>query len=135
MKKLLVIFILIGSAKVFAQENTVIGKEIVSSNNNIYEEVDKMPEYPGGLNLFRKNFSQNFDISKINGSGTMKSEVQFVISKEGMITDITVTGNNRSMNKEMERTIKALSITRWKPAEIKGYPVKYKFRLPMTMNL
>ncbi|WP_294322991.1 hypothetical protein [uncultured Chryseobacterium sp.] len=135
MKKLLVIFILIGSAKVFAQENTVTGKEIVSSDEIIYEKADKTPEYPGGLNLFRRNFSQNFDITKIDGTGTMKSEVQFVISKEGMITDITVTGNNRSMNKEMERTIKALSITRWKPAEIKGYPVKYKFRLPMTMNL
>ncbi len=135
MKKLIVPVLLISFAKVFAQENAMPNKEIVSSNNNIYEEVDKMPEYPGGLNLFRRNFSQNFDITRVNGTGTTKSEVQFVISKEGIITDITVTGNNRSMNKEMERTIKALSVTRWEPAEIKGYPVKYKFKFPITMNL
>lgn len=135
MKKLIVLVLLISFAKIFAQENAMTNKEIVSSNDTIYEKVDKMPEYPGGINVFRRNFSQNFDITKVNSTGTMKSEVQFVISKEGMITDITVTGNSRSMNKEMERTIKALSITRWKPAEIKGYPVKYKFRLPITMNL
>ena len=135
MKKLIVLVLLICSAKIFAQENAVINKEIASSNEIIYEEADKTPEYPGGINLFRRNFSQNFDITKIDGMGTMKSEVQFVISKEEIITDITVTGNNRSMNREMERTIKALSITRWKPAEIKGQPVKYHFKLPMTMNL
>lgn len=135
MKKLIVLVLLVCSAKIFAQERAITDKEIVPSNDIIYEEADKTPEYPGGINVFRRYFSQNFNINNITGTGIMRSEVQFVISKEGIITDITVTGNNRSMNREMERTIKALSITRWKPAEIKGQPVKYHFKLPMTMNL
>lgn len=135
MKKLLVFIVLISSIKVFSQEEIASKQENVNTNENIYEVVDSQPEYPGGINAFRSNFSKTFDPSRINASGTIKSEAQFVISREGMITDIKILGDNKSMNKEMERAIKAVSKTKWKPAEIKGFPVKYKFKLPITMNL
>lgn len=135
MKKLLVFIVLISSAKIFAQENAVTKTEIASSNDTIYEEVDKIPEYPGGIEAFRTNFMQTIDVAKINATGIIKSEVQFVISPEGIITDIKIDGDNKSMNKEMERSLKVMSKTKWKPGEINGQPVRYKFRFPIAMNL
>ncbi|MDN4012224.1 energy transducer TonB [Chryseobacterium gambrini] len=134
MKKLLVLVVLISSIKIFSQETVVVKPETNPSNDTVYEKVDKIPEYPGGINAFRTNFSKTFDGSKINAKGMIKSEAQFVISKEGIITDIVIIGANKSMNKEMERSIKAMSKTKWIPAEINGQSVKYKFKLPITMN-
>lgn len=134
MKKLLVLVVLISSIKIFSQETVVVKPETNPSNDTVYEKVDKIPEYSGGINAFRTNFSKTFDGSKINAKGMIKSEAQFVISKEGIITDIVIIGANKSMNKEMERSIKAMSKTKWIPAEINGQYVKYKFKLPITMN-
>lgn len=134
MKKLLVLVVLISSIKIFSQETVVVKPEANPSNDTVYEKVDKIPEYPGGINAFRTNFSKTFDGSKINAKGMIKSEAQFVISKEGIITDIVIIGGNKSMNKEMERSIKAMSKTKWIPAEINRQYVNYKFKLPITMN-
>lgn len=133
MKKLLLLFILSFSVNLFSQEVEASQEPI--ENNIVYDKVDKQPEYPGGINAFRRNFSQTFNSSKINGKGQVKSEAIFVIGKDGYITAIEILGDNKSMNKEMERSIKTMSKTKWSPAEIKGHAVNYKFRLPITMNL
>ncbi|GAA5091263.1 hypothetical protein GCM10023210_18430 [Chryseobacterium ginsengisoli] len=135
MKKLLVFIILLSSIKILSQETVVAKTKTILSNDTIYEEVDKIPEYPGGIEAFRTNFMQTSDVAKINATGIIKSEVQFVISPEGIITDIKIDGDNKSMNKEMERSLKAMSKTKWKPGEINGQPVRYKFRFPIAMNL
>lgn len=121
------------SLKIFSQVASPLKEEYVNVEKEI-EERGKKPEYPGGINAFRKNFSQTFDGSKINDKGMVKSEAQFIISEEGIVTDIVTLGNSKSMNKEMERSIKAMSKTKWKPAELDGKPVKYRFKLPITMT-
>jgi len=97
--------------KVFSQETPLNQENII--NNFIYDNVDGQPQYPGGMNAFRNNFARTFDPSKINGKGTIKSELRFVIDKDGMITEIVTIGDNKSMNKEMERSVKAMSKTKW----------------------
>lgn len=134
MKKLVVIILLIGSISVFSQEAVTSKEEVVTFENEIKEKGGKLPQYPGGIDVYRKNFSQTFDGSKINGKGMIKSEAQFVISEEGTITNILISGDNKSMNKEMERAVKAMAKTKWKPAELNGQPVKYRFRFPITMQ-
>jgi hypothetical protein len=133
MKKLILFILLVSSIKIFSQE--IASEEVNIDAKSIYEKVDKMPEYPGGINSFREKFSQTFSVSRINNKGEAKSEVQFVISQDGSITDIIAFGDNLSMNKEMERTIRAMSKIKWKPAEISGQAVRYKFKLPITMNI
>lgn len=78
---------------------------------------------------------ETFKIGKVNGSGQVKSEVRFVIDQQGFITDIQTIGANDSMNKEMERTLKKISKTAWKPAKLNGIPVKFRFKLPITINI
>jgi hypothetical protein len=134
MKKLLFIMLMISSVTIYSQE--VNKKESESSvGDNIFEKVDILPEYPGGINAFRRKFSESFDIRRINSNKPAKSEAQFVIDLDGNVTDIIAVGENRSMNKEMERVIKTISKTKWKPARLNGEPVKYLFKLPISMNL
>lgn len=135
MKKLLVFVILIISVKTFSQEAISSNKESVSVDNNVYDKADRVAVYPGGIDAFRKNFYQTFDSGKINGRGKIKSEATFVIDQSGYITDIKIIGDNKSMNKEMERAIKAMSKTKWSPATLNGQIVKYRFRLPIATNL
>ena len=135
MKKLLVFAVLMTSVSIFSQEVASANQEKTDINNTIYEDIPDKAEFPGGINAFRNNFSQTFKAGKVNGRGQIKSEVRFVVDQQGLITDITTIGENKSMNKEMERTIKAMSKTKWIPAKIDGQPVKFRFKLPITINL
>lgn len=135
MKKLLIFAVLMNSANIFSQETVSANQEKTDVNNTIYEDIADKAEYPGGINAFRNNFAQTFKAGKVNGRGQVKSEVRFVVDQQGMITDITTIGENKSMNKEMERAIKAMSKTKWIPAKIDGQPVKFRFKLPITINL
>lgn len=134
MKKLLVFAVLIASINIFSQQASSASQENPSSNM-VYEDIADKAEYPGGINAFRNNFMQTFKTGKVNGRGQIKSEVRFVVDQQGMITDVMTIGDNKSMNKEMERTIKAMSKTKWIPAKIDGEPVKFRFKLPITINL
>lgn len=134
MKKILVFIVFVISVKVFSQEIKSSEQQNVVFEKDIEIKGGKTAQYPGGIDAYRRNFSQLFDGSKVNAKGIIKSEAQFVVNEEGKVTEIRIIGDNQSMNKEMERVIKAMAKTSWKPAEINGLPVKYRFRLPITMN-
>ena len=123
------------SINVFSQETDALKNQENINTNNIYEKADSQALFPGGINAFRRNFTQVFDVSRIKGKGKVQSEAMFVIDQQGLITDVIARGENKSMNKEMERSIKALSKTKWKPAMIGDIPVKYRYRFPITVNL
>lgn len=133
MKRIILFFMLLQSISAFSQAIRPEDGKIITEEE--MKALDyKAGQYPGGIDAFRRNFAQIFDGSRIRGNGIFKSELQFVIDEEGVVTDIQTTGNNKSMNKEMERTAKSLAKTKWIPAEIDGKPVKFRFRLPITMN-
>lgn len=134
MKKLLLFTILIIATNAYCQESNSSTQTKVEANR-VYDTADRIAVYPGGIEAFRRNFYQTFDGGKINGKGRITSEAMFVIDQNGLITEIVTKGDNKSMNKEMERAIKAMSKTKWSPATIDGEPVKYRFRFPIAMNL
>ena len=104
------------------------------SDTQVYTEVEQTAEFPGGINAFRNKVSSNFDGSAMNGDeGTVKAEVTFVVERDGSITDVKATGGNSDFNSEAIRTIKSIK-NKWTPAKINGQSVRYRFRLPLTMN-
>ncbi|MGD1318697.1 energy transducer TonB [Chryseobacterium sp. 2R14A] len=137
MKKTLILILFLAFNLIFSQNKTAdINKTLeLQKKDSLYNEVDEPAVYPGGINTFRNNFAKTFNSSKINAKGKVKSEAQFVVSQEGIISDIKIIGDNKSMNKEMERAIKAMSKTKWEPAKIDGKPVKFYFKLPITINI
>lgn len=104
------------------------------SDTQVYTEVEQTAEFPGGINAFRNKVSSNFDGSAMNGdAGTVKAEITFVVERDGSITDVKASGSNSDFNAEAVRTIKSVK-NKWTPAKINGQSVRYRFRLPLTMN-
>ncbi|SHL54001.1 energy transducer TonB [Chryseobacterium polytrichastri] len=104
------------------------------SDTQIYSEVEQTAEFPGGINTFRKKVGDSFDGSAMNGDeGTVKTEITFVVERDGSITDVKANGKNADFNSEAVRTIKSIK-NKWSPAKINGQSVRYRFRLPLTMN-
>jgi len=104
------------------------------SDTQVYSEVEQTAEFPGGINAFRNKVSGNFDGSAMNGDeGTVKTEITFVVERDGSITDVKANGKNADFNSEAVRTIKSIK-NKWTPAKINGQSVRYRFRLPLTMN-
>src|SRR5690606_41312076 len=64
----------------------------VEDGQNILKtfEVDRTPEFPGGLDNFYKSVSRNFKIPDINKQTTMIVYVSFVVEPDGSLSDIHV---------------------------------------------
>ncbi|MBN9311422.1 MAG: energy transducer TonB [Chryseobacterium sp. 39-10] len=104
------------------------------SETQVYTEVEQLAEFPGGLNAFRGKVNSGFDTSVMSGDeGVVKSEVTFVVERDGSITDVKATGSNSTMNAEAVRTVKSIR-NKWTPAKINGQAVRYRYRLPLTMQ-
>lgn len=131
MKKLILLLTIIFSQFTFAQETKELSNTI--STETIYEKVDKDAEFPGGLNAFRNFIMNIWNFDKIKGSGKFTSIANFVVDKTGVIVDINVTGDNKSLNKELLRTISLIK-TKWYPAIKNGESVNQRFKFPMTMS-
>lgn len=104
------------------------------SETQVYTEVEQLAEFPGGINSFRTKVNNNFDTSVMDGDGgTVKTEITFVVERDGSITDVKASGSNRTFNDEAIRTVKSIK-NKWTPAKINGQSVRYRFRLPLTMQ-
>ncbi|WP_027375760.1 energy transducer TonB [Kaistella palustris] len=104
------------------------------SETQVYTEVEQLAEFPGGINSFRSKVANGFDTSVMSGDeGTVKTEITFVVERDGSITDVKASGPNRDFNSEAIRTVKSIK-NKWSAAKINGQAVRYRFRLPLTMQ-
>lgn len=96
------------------------------------------PEYPGGINQLRKNIANIFDASKMKpstGKAFIKSEIEYVINKEGSVEHIMINGDNEIFNNEVKTAfLKANEGAKWQPATKDGTVISYTMRLPITMS-
>ena len=105
-----------------------------SHDTKVYSEVEQLAEFPGGINSFRSKVQNSFDGSVMDGDeGLVKTEVTFIVERDGSITDVKASGSNRTFNDEAIRTVKSIK-NKWTPAKINGQAVRYRFRLPLTMQ-
>ena len=104
------------------------------SETQVYTEVEQLAEFPGGINSFRSKVQNSFDGSVMEGDeGTVKTEVTFVVERDGSITDVKANGSNKDFNAEAIRTVKSIK-NKWAPAKINGQSVRYRYRMPLTMQ-
>ena len=104
------------------------------SETQVYTEVEQLAEFPGGINSFRSKVQNSFDTSVMSGDeGTVKTEITFVVERDGSITDVKANGPNKDFNAEAMRTVKSVK-NKWAPAKINGQAVRYRFRMPLTMQ-
>ncbi len=100
-------------------------------------ELDILPEYPGGMKRFYEYVQRTFNRPEIedNGEITMSVIMSFVIEKDGTLTDIkAVRSTDRNMEKEAIRILKASKV-KWAPGMKDGEPVRTLFMLPIKVKI
>jgi len=117
--------------------NFTINAQNDENKNKVYfEEVDVMPEYPGGKDALFKFISENVQYpenAKKEGI-TGKVYVSFVVDKDGSVNDVGIArGVDSELDKEALRVIKKLK--NWKPGKKEGELVKVGFTLPIKFAL
>lgn len=91
--------------------------------------------FPEGLTALRTSFANNFDASKLNSKGMLRSNLYITIDENGITKDIRAEGINQEFNSEAIKTMKAVTQGKvWKPATEEGKPAATVFQLPITMN-
>jgi protein TonB len=109
----------------------------VDLGNTIVNSValDKLPEFPGGINKFYTYVGNNFEKQEIDGSGSIRVYVSFVIERDGSMTDIQVKRDpGYGLGKEAVRVLKSLK-TKWSPGMIDGKAVRTAYNLPITVQM
>ena len=98
-------------------------------------ELDRQPNYPGGMKNFYEYVGTNFDRNNLDEGETIRVKVSFVIEKNGTMTDIKVLEKtNNTIDNEAIRVLKSLR-TKWSPGFKNGEPVRTQFTLPITVVL
>lgn len=120
MLKALILVLLMSSSLVFSQENS----------NKVYVkalDVEKAPEFPDGINEFRRLVMVNIDAdqSKID-KGTFKAMATFTVRTDGSLDQIQVSGKSINFNEKVTRAIHAIKI-KWNPAEVNNRKVIRKY--------
>ena len=107
-----------------------IGNAIVAS-----VALDKLPEFPGGINKFYNYVGNNFERPDIDAINSIRVFVSFVIEKDGTMTDIQVKKDpGYGLGKEAVRVLKSLK-TKWSPGMIQGKAVRTAYNLPITIQI
>ena len=112
-------------------------KTVVSqTNQKVFDTVDQMPEYPGGMQamieFLQANMKYPEDAAKQKVEGRVM--VQFVVETDGSISDVHVAKQVfPSLDAEAIRVVKAMP--NWTPGKEKGRVVRVKYLLPIVFRI
>lgn len=102
----------------------------------IYNVIDQMPEYPGGMDKLLQFINDNMQYpTKAQTEGIQgRVIVQFIVDEEGCIIEPNIVRSvEPSLNNEALRLIKMLP--QWKPGTLGGKAVKVKYTVPVAFKL
>ena len=110
------------------------GAEESDGEADIFQVVEDMPQFPGGS--VQKWISKNVKYPMIAQENNIQGKVfvQFVIEKEGSVSDVKVARSvDPSLDKEAIRVVKAMP--KWKPGKQRGKPVRVSYTVPINFQL
>ena len=132
--------------KVYLQGEGQVGKDEVvvvgygameaSDANPVFQVVEVMPEFPGGMAECLKFLGKNikYPVQSQQAGVQGKVIVQFVVEKDGSVSNPKVV---RSIDPDLDgEAVRVISIMpKWKPGMQKGQPVRVKYTVPVTFRL
>lgn len=110
--------------------------EEASDDNTVFQVVESMPEFPGGMDACMKWLRDNIKYPSICMENNIQGRVtaQFVVNKDGSIVDIKIVKSvDPYLDKEAERVLGKMP--KWQPGKQRGKPVRVKFTLPVIFRL
>ncbi len=107
-----------------------------SGEGEIFQVVEEMPEFPGGMEALLAYLSKNIKYPSIAQDNNIKGRVivEFVVNKDGSIVEPVVKRSvDTSLDNEAMRVIKAMP--KWKPGKQRGKPVRVRYTVPVLFRL
>ena len=106
------------------------------NSTRVYDVVEQMPSFPGGISGLRTYLNQNIrypaEAQEICVQGRVV--VSFVVEKDGHISDVTVLRSvDPSLDKEAVRVVR--NMPRWTPGKQGGEPVRVRYNVPVSFRL
>ena len=102
----------------------------IVEDNTVYNAVEVKPDFPGGLQKFYDFVGKNYRAPEEDIKG--KVYVQFVVEKDGSLTDIKVMRDiGYGTGAEAIRVLK--KSPKWKPGIQNGRPVRVLYSLPISI--
>lgn len=106
------------------------------NSNRVYDVVEQMPSFPGGISGLRTYLNQNIRYPAEAQENCVQGRVvvSFVVGKDGHISDVTVLRSvDPSLDKEAVRVKR--NMPRWTPGKQGGEPVKVRYNVPVSFRL
>ena len=103
----------------------------------VFVVVESMPEFPCGQDSLFRYLSANVKYPVIAQENSIQGKVicQFVVNKDGSITDVEIirSAGDPSLDEEAVRVVR--SMPKWKPGKQRGKPVRVKYTIPIKFSL
>jgi protein TonB len=133
MKKLLLMSLMamLGLTTVSAQKTVVAQK-----NQQVFDVVEQMPEYPGGMQALFEYLSQNIAYPEDAKQQKIEGRVIaiFVVETDGSISNVEVVKPVfPSLDAEAVRVLSGMP--KWTPGKQSGKVVRVKYTVPISFNL
>ena len=123
-------------SKVKYTEVKVDETEVSQKEGEIFQVVEQMPEFPGGMQKAMEFLGKNIKYpvaaqeAKIEG----RVIVQFVVGKDGSISDVqAVRGVSPELDAEAIRVVSMMP--KWNPGKQRGQAVSVKYTMPIMFRL
>jgi TonB family protein len=103
---------------------------------DVFDVVEKMPEFPGGqqelMNFLMKNIKYPKEATDKGTQGRVV--VQFVVNKDGSVVEPTVVKSvSPELDQEALRVVKMMP--KWQPGKQNGEVVRVKYTIPVSFRL
>lgn len=103
-----------------------------ASENTFDTNVTESPIYPGGIDALRNQIVELFHFDSSIEEHKITAQITFIVEPDGSITNVNAQGNNANFNRQAMIAVYLLPY-RFTPARIGRKPVRYSFRLPISM--
>jgi TonB family protein len=104
-------------------------------SSTVYEIVEVMPEFPGGMQAFYDYLGKNLKFPPLNENSQLQGKiyVQFEVNEIGKIQHVFVLkGVGSPLDEEAIRVIEMMPD--WKPGILNGKSVTVKFTIPLQVH-
>lgn len=109
-------------------------KDKLNMKNVYYENVDQIPVFNYGNGSFNDELYKIFDKTAILSKGYFTSKIYFIVDEKGYVKEYYYENTDEFTN-EYIRSVKEVNKTKWKPAMVKGKPVKYLVNFIIAMKI
>ena len=112
-------------------------KNSIKDSSIVYDFPEKMAKFPGGTDAMEAFIRKNLVFPSENKSAGNQGKVyvQFIVEKDGSITNVKIRRGCQYENLNQEAVNLIKKMPNWVPGSTKGKSVRVKQTLPITFTL